>query len=340
MYGPARRCRTRTWRPGCAGGDTRGSGGRPSSTARAWRRAASTRSTSGHPTACWAATGTRSPGWSRRRGSSTRTRAARGTASRSRAATPSPRTTPCSPRRCSCASTARPSRRATRPSPTSSSPPTRSSWPARRPATACGARSTISSRRSASRDPGLARSVYVVRDAMSAVAVPDPARPGAFLFDFTPQAEDGLRPLAGRRDAHGRHRDSPVRMARLSFGMNMERIYLDHNATTPLDPRVLEAMRPWLEAASATPRACTGSASAPGGRGGRARAGGGARGRHARRDRLHERGHRGRQPGPARRRGGGPRRTAQDPGLGDRAPRRAQHGQGAPGSGFAVESCG
>src|SRR6185295_4664027 len=29
--------------------------------------------------------------------------------------------------------------------------------------------------------------------------------------------------------------------------MTMERIYLDHNATTPLDPRVLEAMRPWLE---------------------------------------------------------------------------------------------
>ena len=27
----------------------------------------------------------------------------------------------------------------------------------------------------------------------------------------------------------------------------MERVYLDHNATTPLDPRVLEAMRPWLE---------------------------------------------------------------------------------------------
>ena len=27
----------------------------------------------------------------------------------------------------------------------------------------------------------------------------------------------------------------------------MDRIYLDHNATTPLDPRVLEAMRPWLE---------------------------------------------------------------------------------------------
>jgi nicotinamidase-related amidase len=39
------------------------------------------------------------------------------------------------------------------------------------------------------RDPRLARKVYVLRDAMSAVAVPDPARPGAFLFDFTPEAE-------------------------------------------------------------------------------------------------------------------------------------------------------
>jgi nicotinamidase-related amidase len=39
------------------------------------------------------------------------------------------------------------------------------------------------------RDPRMARRVYVLRDAMSAVAVPDPARPGSFLFDFTPQAE-------------------------------------------------------------------------------------------------------------------------------------------------------
>jgi nicotinamidase-related amidase len=39
------------------------------------------------------------------------------------------------------------------------------------------------------RDPGLARKVYVLRDCMSSVAVPDPARPGQFLFDFTPQAE-------------------------------------------------------------------------------------------------------------------------------------------------------
>lgn len=36
-------------------------------------------------------------------------------------------------------------------------------------------------------------------------------------------------------------------MARLPAGVRVERIYLDHNATTPLDPRVLEAMRPWLE---------------------------------------------------------------------------------------------
>jgi cysteine desulfurase len=36
-------------------------------------------------------------------------------------------------------------------------------------------------------------------------------------------------------------------VARLPFFLKMDRIYLDHNATTPLDPRVLEAMRPWLE---------------------------------------------------------------------------------------------
>jgi cysteine desulfurase len=33
----------------------------------------------------------------------------------------------------------------------------------------------------------------------------------------------------------------------------MDRVYLDHNATTPLDPRVLEAMRPWLEGAFGNP---------------------------------------------------------------------------------------
>ncbi len=38
----------------------------------------------------------------------------------------------------------------------------------------------------------LARKVYLLRDCMSAVAVPDLARPGAFLFDFTDQAEAAL----------------------------------------------------------------------------------------------------------------------------------------------------
>jgi nicotinamidase-related amidase len=43
------------------------------------------------------------------------------------------------------------------------------------------------------REPRLARKIYVLRDAMSAVAVPDPARPGEFVFDFTPQAEAALQ---------------------------------------------------------------------------------------------------------------------------------------------------
>lgn len=47
-----------------------------------------------------------------------------------------------------------------------------------------------------SRDPGLARKVYILRDGMSAVALPDPERPGAFLADFTPQAEETLDRMA------------------------------------------------------------------------------------------------------------------------------------------------
>lgn len=42
------------------------------------------------------------------------------------------------------------------------------------------------------RDPSLASKVYVLADCMSSVAVPDPAEPGSFLFDFTPQAEAAL----------------------------------------------------------------------------------------------------------------------------------------------------
>ncbi len=45
-------------------------------------------------------------------------------------------------------------------------------------------------------DARLAKKVYVLRDCMSAVAVPDPAKPGAFVFDFTPQAEAALQQFA------------------------------------------------------------------------------------------------------------------------------------------------
>ena len=45
-------------------------------------------------------------------------------------------------------------------------------------------------------DASLARKVYLLRDGMSSVAVADPARPGAFLFDFTPQAEAALTRFA------------------------------------------------------------------------------------------------------------------------------------------------
>jgi nicotinamidase-related amidase len=44
-----------------------------------------------------------------------------------------------------------------------------------------------------STDEKLAQKVYILRDCMSAVAVPDPTRAGQFLFDFTPQAETALQ---------------------------------------------------------------------------------------------------------------------------------------------------
>ncbi len=43
-----------------------------------------------------------------------------------------------------------------------------------------------------SRDAKLARRVYIVEDAMSAVAVPDPSAPGSFLADFTDAAQNAL----------------------------------------------------------------------------------------------------------------------------------------------------
>lgn len=42
------------------------------------------------------------------------------------------------------------------------------------------------------RDPKLARRVYLLEDAMSAVTVPDPAKPGSFLADFTGAADEAL----------------------------------------------------------------------------------------------------------------------------------------------------
>jgi nicotinamidase-related amidase len=42
-------------------------------------------------------------------------------------------------------------------------------------------------------DQSLVTKIYILRDCMSAVAVPNPTRAGAFLADFTPQAEAALR---------------------------------------------------------------------------------------------------------------------------------------------------
>lgn len=46
------------------------------------------------------------------------------------------------------------------------------------------------------REPALAGRVYLLEDCMSAVAVPDPERPGGFAFDFTPDAEAALSRFA------------------------------------------------------------------------------------------------------------------------------------------------
>lgn len=54
------------------------------------------------------------------------------------------------------------------------------------------------------RDAGLARRVYVLEDAMSAVAVPDPKKPGEFLADFTDAAQNAL----------GRYEEAGMRIVR------------------------------------------------------------------------------------------------------------------------------
>jgi nicotinamidase-related amidase len=53
----------------------------------------------------------------------------------------------------------------------------------------------------ATRNEKLVKKIYILHDCMSAVTVPDPQRPGGFLVDFTPQAEEAL----GRFAAAGMH---------------------------------------------------------------------------------------------------------------------------------------
>ena len=119
-----------------------------------------------------------------------------------------------------------------------------------------------------------------------------------------------------------------------------ERIYLDHNATTPSTPEVREAMLPFLAGGLRQPLEppLVRPAGPRGGRG-RARARGRPHRRAAGRDRLHQRRHRGRQPGASwRRRGAGPaaggivclrdrapRRAATPPGLSRAGRRRCAH---------------
>ena len=100
--------------------------------------------------------------------------------------------------------------------------------------------------------------------------------------------------------------------------------YLDHSASTPMRPEAVEAMLPWLTEHHANPsgahrlareaRRALDEARDDHGRGAR---------RRARRGRVHQRRHRGRQPGRARHRGPSRRRA----GLHRRrAPRRARPG--------------
>ena len=102
----------------------------------------------------------------------------------------------------------------------------------------------------------------------------------------------------------------------------MRRIYLDYNASTPIDPAVAAAMRPFLEDHFGNPSsghwAATPAKAAIEKARGQVAA---LLGCHERRDRLHERGQRGQQPGP------------QGRGLGAEGkgrPHRHQHGR-APG---------
>ena len=106
-----------------------------------------------------------------------------------------------------------------------------------------------------------------------------------------------------RAQHHGRTRDRDRRRRQgpgvLSASRNSCPIYLDYNASTPIDPAVAAAMRPFLEERFGNPssdhwaeRAGEGRARAG------ARPGRRAAGRGAGRDRVHERRQRGQQPRP------------------------------------------
>ena len=69
------------------------------------------------------------------------------------------------------------------------------------------------------RDAGLAKRVYVLEDAMSAVAVPDPERPGAFLADFTEAAEAAL----------GRFHDAGMRIVKTTTPVSEWPGFLDRS---------------------------------------------------------------------------------------------------------------
>ena len=69
------------------------------------------------------------------------------------------------------------------------------------------------------RDPRLARNVYVLEDAMSAVAVPDPAQPGAFLADFTEAAGNAL----------GRFHDAGMRIVKTTTPVSEWPGFLDQD---------------------------------------------------------------------------------------------------------------
>ena len=108
-----------------------------------------------------------------------------------------------------------------------------------------------------------------------------------------------------------------------STAMSVTRpVYLDHHATTPVDPRVLQAMLPYFNQLFGNAVEPAAPLRLAGGRSGRARPASRWRAldrRQGQGDRVHERRDRGQQPGHPRRRGRAPRARAPRGHRGDRA---------------------